>query len=93
MLLAVNKHPRRAGMSAHGYYYSFSGRASEFSLEERREAVHLRHGDTADGNEIGVGIGNVSAIFKRKGQNYAAIPAMIFDDGAHTVSLSFEIQE
>jgi outer membrane protein assembly factor BamA len=72
---------------------SFAGRASEFSAGELRDAIHLRQGDIAYSNEIGTGIANLMALFKRKGQDYFVVPATTFDDAAHTVSVTFDIQK
>ena len=72
---------------------SFAGRASEFSAGELRAAIPLRHGEIADGNEIGTGMANLMALFKRKGQNYFVVPSMTFDDAAHTMSITFDIQK
>jgi outer membrane protein assembly factor BamA len=72
---------------------SFARLASEFSPGELEDAFHLRKGDIADGNELNVGIASLTALFKRKGLNYALIPAITFDDAARTLSFSFDIQK
>ena len=72
---------------------SFSGHASEFSAGELRDAFHLQRGDIADGNEIGTGTANLMALFKRKGKDYFVIPSMTYDDTAHTMSFTFDIQK
>ncbi len=72
---------------------SFLGRASEFSAGELREAIHLRQGDIADGNEIATGLANLMALFKRNEQDYFVVPSMTFDDAAHTMSFIFDIQK
>ena len=72
---------------------SFAGRTSEFSAGELRNAIPLRQGDIADGNEISAGMANLMALFKRKGKNYFVIPSMTFDDAANTMSITFDIQK
>jgi outer membrane protein assembly factor BamA len=70
---------------------SFSGLASEFSATELRNAIPLKAGDIADGNEIGLGLHNLLAIFIKNKKDYASIPEMTFDDAARTVSLTFNV--
>ncbi|HYM77351.1 MAG TPA: hypothetical protein VE377_15355 [Candidatus Dormibacteraeota bacterium] len=72
---------------------TFTGLASEFPSAELTEAFHLHPGDIADGNEVGVGISNLMAMFKKKGQDYVVIPQMTFDDADHTVSFAFDIRK
>jgi outer membrane protein assembly factor BamA len=72
---------------------SFARLASEFLPGELEDAFHLRKGDIADGNELNVGIASLTALFKRKGLDYAAIPAVMFDDAARTLTFSFDIQK
>jgi len=70
-----------------------SGLTSEFAPSELRECIHLRQGDIADGNEIGTGIANLSAIFRKKKLDYVIIPSMTFDDNARTLTVDFQIQK
>jgi hypothetical protein len=72
---------------------SFSGLSSEFSLAELREAIHLRTGDIADWNEIGVGVATLRGLFKKPGKNYVAIPEAKVYDAAHAVSFNFDIEK
>jgi len=72
---------------------TFSGLASEFPPSELRECIHLRQGDIADGNEIGGGMANLFAIFRKKKLDYAIIPSMTFDDATHMLTVDFEIQK
>jgi outer membrane protein assembly factor BamA len=70
---------------------SFSGLDSEFSATELRNAIPLKAGDIADGNEISVGIDNLLAIFTKNKKDYASVPELTFDDAARTVSLTFNV--
>jgi outer membrane protein assembly factor BamA len=70
-----------------------SGLASEFAPSELRECIHLKRGDIADSNEIGVGMVNLNVIFKKKGLGYTIVPSMTFDDAAQTLAVDFHIQK
>jgi outer membrane protein assembly factor BamA len=72
---------------------NFSGLASEFTAGELRNAIPLKPGDTADGEQIGIGIGNLLALFMKEKKNYSAVTNMAFDDDAGTVSLTFEVMK
>ena len=60
---------------------------------ELKKTVNIQSGEIADGNEIGIGIGEIIALFKNKGKDVMVVPEMIFDDAASTVSLRFDIQQ
>jgi outer membrane protein assembly factor BamA len=69
----------------------FSGLAYEFSASELRNAIPLKAGDIADGEEIGLGVDNLLALFVKHKKEYFSAPNMTFDDAAPIVSLTFDI--
>jgi outer membrane protein assembly factor BamA len=71
---------------------SFSGLASEFPANELREAIHLRQGDIADGNEIEAGLATLTGLFKRTGKRYVTLTQVMLDDSAHSASFIFDIE-
>jgi len=72
---------------------SFSGLASEFSPNELREAISLRQGDIADGNEIEAGVATLRGLFKRTGKPYVTTLQLILDDSTRTASFIFDIEQ
>ena len=81
----------RAGLQYRLKDVSFSGLASEFPAHELRETCSLQQGDIADGNELGITIAKLDAFFKKRGKNYSVVPTMVFDDAAHTASVTFDV--
>lgn len=72
---------------------SFSGLSTQVRQADLTQAFDIHPGDIADAEKIGIGVAHLQTLFRRKGENVAVLPDVIFDDAASSVSLRFDIRE
>jgi hemolysin activation/secretion protein len=84
----------RAGKQYRVKDITFAGHSTELPQADLQRAIsNIKHGDIADAEILSVAIGDLGALFQRKGKTFYVIPNTSFDDAASTVSVEFDIEQ